>query len=473
MYRRGLVWTAIVCVSLVFASKGWADVPAPPVNQSLGFADVGIGDLAEADCRVCHSSGLPDRHHQLYGTPIPGGSIVPYPDGDGDGNDDTDYSCLNCHDQNFTVERDCTACHNAGSPHHTHPDATSGNCQACHGSIVDNAGDGHYIPTYSPSLVTPSRSGGTADQLNSRGTAAGGCDYCHDDDGLATPVILTNMALHHGTGLSSCASCHPGGSPTGGTAGDQMRQCEDCHGPDSLHNIQADSPAPGNVGTIVVGGEDAGYGHVGRDAGPTDSDCWGCHGFAGADLTSISGPLAPTVYDARPAVVKAGTNTLVTLTGSALTNTVGDVLFKSDVVLTATDGSSVTLTPGVVYEGLLKVAIPSSTAPGSYSLRAVKKDNEGDPVPSNPVALQVIPQVSITDVTTADGIVTIEGSGFAGYAEGSGTTVTGRTATATVDATIVSWSDTVIKADFDASPEAVTVKSVFGTVTYELGGKPD
>jgi hypothetical protein len=41
-----------------------------------------------------------------------------------------------------------------------------------------------------------------------------------------------------------------------------IRVCEGCHGPDSLHNIQADSPKT-PTGTLVVGGEDAGYGHVG------------------------------------------------------------------------------------------------------------------------------------------------------------------------------------------------------------------
>ncbi|MHC4165898.1 MAG: hypothetical protein ACYSWQ_02950 [Planctomycetota bacterium] len=73
-----------------------------------------------------------------------------------------------------------------------------------------------------------------------------------------------------------------------------------------------------------------------------------------------------------------------------------------------------------------------------------------------------------------DGIVTINGSGFAGYLEGLETSVTGKITagigrtktTTTVEATIVSWSDTVIKADFGASPDAVTVNSVFGTGTY-------
>jgi hypothetical protein len=223
-----------------------------------------------------------------------------------------------------------------------------------------------------------------------------------------------------------------------------------------------DSPAGANVGTIVVRGEDAGYGHSGND-----SDCWGCHGnYVPAGLTSVASALAPTVYEARPATIKAGANTLVTLTGAALTNTVDGLLFKSDVVLAAGGGSSVTLEPGVIYEGLLKVTIPGSTAPGNYSLRAVKTGLDGDLVPSNPVAIQIVPTVSITGVTTSDGIVTIEGAGFSGYLEGSGTSVTLTAGTATVEAKIVSWTDTVIKVKSDASPDAVTVKSVFGSATF-------
>ncbi len=452
MLRRISIWTIVVCTHLFFAGTGWADVPPPPVNQTLGMPDVGFSNMAEADCRVCHSSGLVDEHHEEYGKTVDtsGSVTVPYPDTDGDGNDDTEYSCLSCHGDSFAVERDCLVCHTGDSPHHD----GSTDCQSCHGSIVDNAGDGHYIPTYAPSLVTPSPSGGP-----------GACDECHTAGGGG---ILSNKDLHHGTGLPGtvgCSLCHDMQAP----ADEKIRRCEDCHGPDSLHNIQADSPATGNVGTIVVGGEDSGYGHVGRDV-PGDSDCWGCHGFTTQNLTAISGSIAPTLYNVRPAVLKAGVDTFVVLTGSAFTNTTGETLYESDAVLTAADGSSVTLTPGALYEGLLKVTVPGNTAPGNYKLRVVKTDDEGDPVISNAIGITVVREVIITDVTS-DGIVTIEGNGFGGYAEGSGTSVTGRITsgnrTAIVEATIVSWSDTVIKADFGAaSPEEVTVNSVFGTDTY-------
>jgi hypothetical protein len=40
----------------------------------------------------------------------------------------------------------------------------------------------------------------------------------------------------------------------------------------------------------------------------------------------------------------------------------------------------------------------------------------------------------------------------------------------TVEATIISWSDTMIEADFGSCPNEVTVAAVFGTDTSEVGG---
>ena len=207
--------------------------------------------------------------------------------------------------------RDCIVCHTS-SAHHTTPAAKSGDCVSCHGDIVDNIGDGHYIPTYSPSAVTPSPSGGDGLPLNSLGNGAGACNYCHDQDDPVAPIILSNANLHHDATLN-CLWCHS----AHGTVSLYIRVCEGCHGPDSLHSIQADSPAPGNIGTIVVGGEDAGYGHVGRDAGPGDSDCWGCHGFA-EPFAPRSGPLIPAIYDTDLAVITAGTDTTVFVAGGSI-----------------------------------------------------------------------------------------------------------------------------------------------------------
>lgn len=99
----------VVAGAALFLAPLWAGVSTPFVGESF-----------ETDCRVCHDSGVPDRHHVLYGLPIAQASVVPYPDTDGDGQPDLTYGCLNCHDANITVERNCVACHS--SPVGTVPD---------------------------------------------------------------------------------------------------------------------------------------------------------------------------------------------------------------------------------------------------------------------------------------------------------------------------------------------------------------
>ena len=160
---------------------------------------------------------------------------------------------------------------------------------------------------------------------------------------------------------------------------------------------------------------------------------------------------------------------MVTLTGASFTNTMGTTLYESDVALTAADGSSVMLTPDIILdEGTLVVTIPGDTAPGNYHVRAVK-----DEFASNPAAISIVPAVTIT-TAIANGPVTLTGSGFGGYAQGSGTTVTGTVTRGpgkrarTVEATIISWSDTEIVARFRTIPRTVTVHSVFGSATSRV-----
>ena len=139
-----------------------------------------------------------------------------------------------------------------------------------------------------------------------------------------------------------------------------------------------------------MGGELAGYGHVGRDAGPNDSDCWGCHGFGSASAPD-TGPIVPTVYNSNSSVIGAGTDTAVTLTGTSFTNVTNGTEYVANAALTAGDGSSVALTPDAVDLGALVVTIPGDTAPGNYDVRAVKAD-----VASNPAVISVTPKVVIT-----------------------------------------------------------------------------
>jgi hypothetical protein len=175
-----------------------------------------------------------------------------------------------------------------------------------------------------------------------------------------------------------------------------------------------------------------------------------------------TGPIVPTVYHSDSPVIDAGTDTGVTLTGASFTNVTGATQYSADAELTAGDGSSVILTADFVDLGALVVTIPGDTAPGNYDVRAVKAD-----VASNPAVISIVPQVAITKAT-GNGRVTIVGSGFGGYAAGSGTSVTGTISTGTVEARIVSWSDKKIKAVFDERPDDVTVDSVFGSATAEM-----
>lgn len=164
MHTRIFVSTVFAGMTLFGASPSWADFPSPSLNKYIGTKDVPFRALMEADCRACHSSGVPDRHHSLYDRPIPPGSLVPYLDTGGDGVPSKTYSCVSCHGTTFIVERDCTECHNNGSPHHESAFADTGDCVACDGDLVDNKSDSHDIPTYTPSLVTVIAGAATAFQ---------------------------------------------------------------------------------------------------------------------------------------------------------------------------------------------------------------------------------------------------------------------------------------------------------------------
>jgi hypothetical protein len=220
-----------------------------------------------------------------------------------------------------------------------------------------------------------------------------------------------------------------------------------------------------------VGGELAGYGHVGRDAGPGDSDCWGCHGFAFDNVAAAQEPrpLIPTVFDTDQAVITAGTETTLLVAGAALTNTDGGVDFTSDIELTDTKGSSIVLAPDIIFDqGMLAVTIPGTTAVGNYRLRAVNEE-----FASNPTVVSVVPKPRIYRASGIDGTVAIRGSGLGGYAKRSGTAVRGRFTTVLrgrvttryVNGTIAFWDDTRVVVRFASTPNRVTIRTVFGNAT--------
>lgn len=408
--RRLLSILTIAVAGLAIVGIAIAAIPPPPANQDLGIYDTVCGEFAEDDCRACHSSGVPDTHHLLV--------------------QNKGYECTDCHpvqtdsDGGTGVEviRNCVVCHEA-SPHHGAPDAVARHCSHCHGSYVDDYDDGHSIPTYTPSLITPDTSFRAKD--NATGKKWGGCEACHESDNAATPAIYSNPDTHHNLGNLSieCDICH-GNSDE---ALLNIRKCEECHGVRSLHNIQYDYT--GTKGQL-------GYGHVGDNW-----DCTGCHAWyvAYSDAPQ-TGPIIPGIDKVRPSRIVAGEETVLNITGTNFLNTVGGVNYTSDVVID-TGGENITLAPDSITDSEIVVTVQALDS-GRYGLYVVKSEMR-----SKLVTITVAPPVTIDSATINGDNVVISGSGFSeydsSYNEYLGVTVESGTGAA-VDCAIGSWSDTMI-----------------------------
>jgi len=218
----------LVLAALLLATASLASVPAPPVNQNLGTADTIFDNLDNTDCLACHTD-LVDHA--------------------------AEESCVSCH---LPVNGEPT-------PHHAAIDVTDPDCVGCHGNLVANLNDGHEIPSYEMSMVTPKASGGDGSQ------GRGACDYCHQvgKDAVSGISIVEARYTHHDTGLGQdfdfCGLCHDWDASEEET----IRICEGCHSVNAIHNVQADSNGDG---WILPGEELAGYGHIGHN-----DDCLGCH----------------------------------------------------------------------------------------------------------------------------------------------------------------------------------------------------
>ncbi|MBI5556476.1 MAG: hypothetical protein HY885_02450 [Deltaproteobacteria bacterium] len=450
-------------LTITFAASSWATVPPPPVNQNMGIPDGVFNNLVEANCRGCHEDTtvvkpetIPNRHHLLVGKVIPDPTAAPH------GVPGAAYECLSCHQlvwsdvtysYSFVSFRDCLLCHEqqAGqaSVHHLTAKAQANDCKACHGPI-DNPGDGHYIPSYAPSLVTPQTGIGTG------ANGEGGCAFCHNAgvDAVSGITVYSNATTHHSTGLgidsTKCVLCHD----TNADDDAKVRQCEACHGVKSLHNIQVDSDGDG----IDPGTENAYFGHIGKQ-----DDCWGCHGFT-ALSAPYSGPVIPDITSLSDSTITAGFATQLTITGVAFSNMVqtptGPIELTSTICLKAADGSETVLTPDSVSENTIVVMVPATMSAGSYAVTAVK----GTSV-SNSVNLAIMPQVKVASASCASGVVSISGSGFSQYvnATGSGTGVSLPDAVA--GCTVLSWTDTSIEANCGECDPSITVDSVYGEAT--------
>jgi hypothetical protein len=312
---------------------------------------------------------------------------------------------------------------------------------------------------------------------------AGGCAYCHNEgiDTVSGVDVFNNHDTHHdiflhktnagGTLSNVCSWCHESGYPhvPNGEEPTRIRWCENCHGYESLHNIQADSPKS-PTGTIVVGGEDAYWGHIGKDnpANPNgDSDCWGCHGFSPLNGASApgTGAIIPSLAGISVTTVTAGAEAAITLTGTAFTNITGTTQYTPNVEVTAADGSATIVTPDAISVDSLMATIPALSA-GTYDIRVVK-----DTVKSNPIAITCVPKVEITSVVCANGALTVTGSGFgdqppAGAEEFINCKLDG------IALEIVSWSETQIVAATTACGESVTVNALYGSASYGAAASP-
>jgi hypothetical protein len=209
---------------------------------------------------------------------------------------------------------------------------------------------------------------------------------------------------------------------------------------------------PNNPGdcNIVVGGEEAGYGHVGNDTPGVESDCWGCHGFSIASAPA-TGLIVPTLVGASATSITAGVATTITLNGCAFTNDA----FTSVVEITG-EGGSIVVAPATISVGLLTATIPALDA-GIYQIRVKKED-----VVSNPISINSIPGVVITGVVCTDNVLTITGSGF-GEEPPAGADEFINVKLGNEIAETLSWTNTQIAVAGCA--DAVTVNSLYGSAS--------
>lgn len=460
MKNLKIVITALL-LFVALAGIGQALIPPPPVEQNISFYDADTNAADASLCRGCHTgTGSPpndvspmDRHHNLL--PTPG-----FP-----------YGCNDCHPtvgipgyQTMYVEKNCINCHNGtgfylnpfvnpGRPHHDVAQAQARNCKYCHGgSVVDNYNDGHYVPPYNTSTVTPyadnkvyNATGYNPNNPLNAGRYWGGCLSCHQNSTAVTPAIKNNHDTHHNAIIGQttgykCSWCHvtisgaqsssalqriialsgqggPLNSPNASAgypygrllpirnstiiASDKVlgyleptttNITINGTGCQKCHSVQTLHNIQYNYsGTTGVNAK-AGYGHIGKNA-----DCNGCHAFwdAGAD-NAFPGPVSIDLYSINPSKITAGVDTVVTFTGMNLVQSG----YSTNVVI---NGVSYIPTSVTDTQAVATINLPA----GAYQ---VQLDKGG--LTSKLSTLMVGTPVTISSAKFESGIITIEGIGF-------------------------------------------------------------
>ena len=435
MKRKRILYGLTILIAVLSISIALAIVPPPPANQDLGLYDTVFGEFTEDECRSCHSSGVPDTHHML----------VP----------DKEYNCTDCHllGPSGGIDspiRDCLVCHLA-SPHHYTDEALDRHCSHCHGSLVDDYDDGHYIPTYEPSSITPDTS---YNWMNSTsGKKWGGCEACHEANttSVSGAAIYDNYVTHHSIWPGDDDMCNVCHDVTGVNL--SLRRCEDCHGVKSLHNIQYNYNDTKGV---------LGYGHIG------DSwDCMGCHAWyeAYSDLPSI---VTPCLEQVSPGKLVAGEENVLTITGTNFVDTVKGIEHTSKVVI-GTGKETITLEPVYINATKIVVTIPKM-GEGNYVLKLAKSGMNSKLAP-----LVVVPQATIDSATIKKDNVIIRGSGFGDESGEAYNEVLGVTITCegnALETSILSWSDRriVVGCPAAAVGDEATVTTLYGSDSATIVG---
>lgn len=442
----------ILALLILAEGLAYALIPPPPVNQKMGIYDALFASFTEGKCRDCHTPGVPDRHHMLVAT--------------------GEYRCSDCHPvvtvngtPQITMVRDCIQCHDntfngiaIRRPHHETQDAKDRHCSFCHGNLVDDFDDGHYIPAYNISEVTPDTKYKVINSTTGR--KWGGCEACHEQDLTMEPPIAFNNKTHHRLGSfsgfnppnsSKCVQCHDFHSSQYGS--DSVRYCERCHGIRSLHNIQYDS-----VNTSGTPGS----GHTG-----STWDCDGCHAwYVPGNIAPGTDVIVPVISSINSDKVFEGEPAVLIIKGSNFVS-IGQ---SSDVVLS--DGNNpVTLKPDLIAASEIMVTVPALDK-GYYRIYALKNGS----VKSNRLSIIVVPKVFVNSVVKNGSKIIIRGSGFGQYdpqySQFVNVTISynKKRADALRYIQITNWSDTQVEVtSTDAAAEDIAgVNSIYGTTSAKV-----
>jgi len=535
----------VIAAVLLFALLAGIGSAVPRAPQDMGLLDTNYTLVPAAECRECHTAANDEHHMMVFNNPPT-----------------TTLGCNDCHPLNNTnypiYEKDCKACHkakygwnasqtqditvwdenatlvnlsrlrgrgtptsfsNAGLPHHnTTKNATWNSqkiaywaadrkCDLCHGTgIVARFNDGHYVPTYNNSMISPL----ATFKINAtigNGIEWGGCFSCHDDDVNAEPELLNPDETHHGARMYEgyqCNDCHvakgiraepvPDRNPDPSANyyrislydayplyatmfqwdnktkfefrnatmiqnGDTLNGtgCEKCHSVQTLHNIEVN--AAYNIANQIPG-----KGHIGNS-----SDCNGCHSAVAASTNPFPGEKSVSLNGVNPGRTTAGVATDVTLTGDNFV----EAPYQTVVLV---DGNAVTQKS--ITDTQIVVTIPASLAKGGHSIQ-VKKGA----VTSGLRMLSVSSTSTITSAKLRSGVLTITGAEFGpqpaaefadlGVFVTHTTTVKRKTTTTTFKATVVSWTNTqiVVNAGTAAVNDQITVKTLNGQNNINIAKK--